>query len=533
MNKRIQKLLISVVIGLLIVLLAVSVFVSQKKNGDYKTMFDENVKSHLTSTSIAAHEFLTILIIMLTAVMGFNVILIRRFVVKPISWLTDSISSIIDKDSIYGEDRNDEIGELARVILKTNREMESTLEKARAASKAKSDFLANMSHEIRTPINAIIGMTNIAESAHNIERKDYALEKIKDASSHLLGVINNILDMSKIEANKLELNSVAFNFEEMLQKVTNIINFRIAEKHQKLSVHIDENIPRTLICDDQRLAQAVANLLSNAVKFTPEQGAIYLSAHLLKVERGVCEIKFDIKDTGLGISEEQQARLFNPFEQAESSTTRKYGGTGLGLAITKRIVELMGGNISISSTCGEGSTFSFTIRAEKGDQEKENTLPQMKKINSNSIQVPVNEEHGTTEHFYGYRALLAEDVDINREIVLTLLEPTLLEIDCAENGVEAVRMYSKDPGKYNIIFMDLQMPEMDGYEATRKIRALDEKSAKTIPIIAMTANVFKEDIDNCLKAGMNGHLGKPFDLDAVMQTLKRYLFQQMPVVETS
>ena len=383
-------------------------------------------------------------------------------------------------------------------------------------SKSKSSFLAMMSHEMRTPMNAIIGMTNIAKSTQDVERKDYALHKIEDASNHLLGVINNILDMSKIEADKLELCPVAFDFGEMIDKVISFINFRVAEKNQKLSVDIDGDIPRVLICDDQRLAQVIANLLSNAVKFTPGNGAISLRAKLKESEGGICTIGFDISDTGIGIREDQQASLFNPFQQAQSSTTREYGGTGLGLSISKRIVELMGGSISVTSTPGEGATFSFTIRTERPGAQTPGGL--------NSLPDPEQkQEPAQAGSFEGYCVLLAEDVDINREIVTTLLEPTGLKIDCAENGEEAVRIFRRQPEAYSLILMDVQMPVMDGFEATRVIRSLPVPNAKTIPIIAMTANVFKDDIANCLKAGMNGHIGKPVDFNAVIQLFRTYL----------
>ncbi|MCL2392409.1 MAG: response regulator [Oscillospiraceae bacterium] len=528
-----------------------------------------------------------------------------------------------------------------------------TRENAEQGSRAKSEFLANMSHEIRTPMNAIIGMTYIAKSAHSNERKDYAIGKIENASNHLLGIINDILDMSKIEANKLELHAVVFNFEEMLKKVINIINFGIVEKHQKFTVYIDENIPRMLKCDDQRLSQVITNLLSNAVKFTPEGGTISLNTKLISSDAERCEIQFEVSDTGVGISQEQQSRLFTPFEQAESSTTRKYGGTGLGLALTKRIIELMGGSIHVESSLGEGATFVFAISSDIGTEPKRSgikssdgpivdqlrvlivddeedireyfvdvamrfnipcdiaasgeealelinkgnkydicfvdwNMPEMNGIELSSkikesdasesiiimissIEWQIIEEDArasgvemflpkpifpsafieaintcfsvdllnerqeqskeVTDRFWGYRVLLAEDVEINREIVIALLEPTLLEIDCAENGLEAVRMFSENPEKYNIIFMDLQMPEMDGYDATRAIRALDNERAKEIPIIAMTANVFKDDIENCKAVGMNGHLGKPIDFEAVMTILRRYLYRQKPTME--
>jgi len=361
-------------------------------------------------------------------------------------------------------------------------------------------------------MNAIIGMTYIAKSTSSVERKDYALDKIEDASNHLLGVINNILDMSKIEADKLELNPVTFDFLEMIDKVINIVNFRVAEKYQKIEVVIDESIPRKLICDDQRLAQVITNLLSNAVKFTPEHGEITLSVTMSEQKNEICTIQFDVADTGVGLSQEQQDVIFKPFQQAQSSTAREYGGTGLGLAITKRIVELMGGSISVYSTLGEGSIFTFTIKAEKPDDE---TI-----FLSDKDQ---NEEPAPIDNFSGYSVLLVEDVELNREIILSLLEPTHLKFDCAENGLEAVNMFKEAPEAYNIIFMDVQMPVMDGFEATRIIRAFNHKNAKTIPIIAMTANVFKEDIDNCLNAGMNAHIGKPIDFDAVLHLLRQYL----------
>jgi len=513
---------------------------------------------------------------------------------------------------------------------------------AEAASHAKSTFLATMSHEIRTPMNAIIGMTTIGKSAPIIERKDYCFTKIEDASNHLLGVINDILDMSKIEANKFELAPAEFELEKMLQRVVDVVNFRVDEKHQELSVHIDSSIPRTVIGDDQRIAQVITNLLGNAVKFTPEQGAIGLTVRLVQKTDNLCTLQISVSDSGIGITPEQQRKLFRSFEQAESSTTRKYGGTGLGLAISKNIVEMMGGSIWVQSEPGKGSTFIFTIQVERCKEEKQELLPDVKLkdirilavdddpdilsyfteithgfgiscdtaasgekalelINQNdgyhiyfidwkmpgidgiqlareikargpenslvtmitaaewgviakeakaagvdkflskplfpsTIAEVINECLGVGKQktektqavdingiFAGKRILLVEDVEINREIVQTLLEPTKLEIDCAENGVEAVRMFSEDPAQYDMIFMDIQMPEMDGYEATQRIRSLDIPKAKAVPIIAMTANVFKEDIEKCLSSGMNSHVGKPLDFEEVMSRLHSYL----------
>jgi len=381
-----------------------------------------------------------------------------------------------------------------------------------AAARARSAFLANMSHEIRTPMNAIINMTAIGKSA-GLERKDYYYDKIGDASHHLLGIINDILDMSKIEANKFELSPCEFNFDRMIQRVINVMNVSIEEKQHEFTFHIDKGIPQTLIADDQRLAQVIINLLGNAVKFTPEKGSIGLDARFLGEEDGLCTIEISVSDTGIGISAEHQKDLFKMFQQAEADTARRFGGSGLGLAISKNIVEMMGGKIRVKSELGKGSVFTFTVKAKKGVYEKDSP---------NGERTQDNKKPEINGLFAGRRILLAEDVDINREIVLTLFEPTQLEIDCAENGVQAVRKFSETPDKYDLIFMDVQMPEMDGYEATRRIRAMDLPKAKNIPIIAMTANVFREDVEKCLDAGMNDHIGKPLDFDNSLEKLCTY-----------
>jgi len=528
--------------------------------------------------------------------------------------------------------------------------IERAREDAERASAAKSEFLSNMSHEMRTPMNAIIGMTAIARNSDTAERKEYCLVKIEEASNHLLGVINDILDMSKIEANKLELSFVNFNFEKMIQKVVNVINFRVEEKKQNFSVNLDPAIPAALICDDQRIAQIITNLLSNAVKFTPEGGTIRLDASLAGREGSVYTVQIEVTDTGIGISKEQQARLFSSFEQADSSTSRKFGGTGLGLAISKRLVEMMKGRVWIHSEAGKGATFGFAFPAERGEDRIKSRLSteitwknvrllvvddapetleyfesetsrlglscdlansgyaaldfvaknglydiyfidykmpgmdgievarRVKELSAGKpsmvimisatewsvieedankagvdryLQKPLfhsdivnclNECFGVvtnkaeqaedrTEDLSAFRILLVEDVEINREIVLALLEPTKLAIDCAENGVAAVNMVKNSSRPYDMIFMDVQMPEMDGYEATRKIREWEKTSRpqegkaalRQIPIIAMTANVFREDVEKCLDAGMNSHVGKPLNIEDVMEKLRQYL----------
>jgi len=401
---------------------------------------------------------------------------------------------------------------------------------ARSASEAKSTFLATMSHEIRTPLNAIVGMTSIGTAAQDPERMKYCFTRIEDASKHLLGVINDILDMSKIEAGKFDLSLADFNFESMLRRVVGVMNFRLNEKNQAFDLFIDKTIPNNLFGDDMRLAQVITNLLSNAVKFTPEHGTIKLATRLIEEVDGVCLIRFTVTDTGIGISQDQQDRLFQSFQQADSNTTRKFGGTGLGLSISKSIVEMMDGEIWVDSELGKGSAFSFSVRVKRGKDKEEGLLPDNYRDSDNSLgnslDVVGAQATKTDGILSNHRILLAEDVEINRDILLTLLEPTGLVIDCAVNGKEALRMFSESPDVYEMIFMDIRMPEMDGYEATRRIRALDTPNAQTVPIIAMTASIFREDIEKCLANGMNGHIGKPLDLNEVIQQLRHHLLKK-------
>jgi len=387
--------------------------------------------------------------------------------------------------------------------------LEAALDSAQAASRAKSNFLSNMSHEIRTPINAIVGMTAIGKSSPLIQGKDYAFEKIEVASNHLLGVISDILEMSKIEAGKFELHNQPFDFRKIIENTSNMLSMQIEEKALRFVVELDEAIPQLIIGDDLRLAQVITNLFTNAVKFTPYGGLITFAAKRMRQNGGFENaMRIEVADTGIGISGEQQSRLFSAFEQAETGTTRKFGGTGLGLAISKRIVEAMGGQISIESELGKGAKFIFTVKFELCDTELA------------SADATGNEQR---ESFKGHRVLLVDDIGINREIVMAMVEPTGIEVECAGNGVEAVNMFRKDPKRYDIIFMDVQMPVMDGLTATHHIRASDKEWSKHIPIIAMTANVFQEDIAQCVQAGMNGHLGKPLKFERIIEKLRVYL----------
>jgi|GEM_PF-6715511 len=406
---------------------------------------------------------------------------------------------------------------------KTNEHLADALEQAMVASKAKGSFLSNMSHEMRTPMNAIIGMTAIGIKADDIERKNNSFNRITEASHHLLGIINDVLDMAKIEANKLELTLVDFDFVTMLHNVVMFIQFRVDEKQQRLSVNVDKAIPRLLTGDEQHLAQVITNLLSNAVKFTPEDGEIRVDATLVSETDGECEIRIEIADNGIGISKEQQEKLFTPFEQAESGISRQYGGTGLGLVISKSIIDLMGGRIWIESELGKGARFIFTVKATRCNKSPAST----EGVNGDVL---IHNVSGNGE-FAGRRALVAEDIEINREILLALLEDTGLELDCAENGKEALLMIEAEPDKYDIVFMDMQMPVMDGQEAARRIRALPGRSRGRLPIIAMTANVFKSDVEECLAAGMDDHIGKPIDIDIVIEKLRQYLSWSSPLTQ--
>jgi CheY-like chemotaxis protein len=315
--------------------------------------------------------------------------------------------------------------------------------------------------------------------------------------------------MSKIEAKKLEFTSEPFEIFSTMENIRSIISVRSSEKNQSLILEISPDVPNVVIGDEMRLSQVLINLLSNAVKFTPDGGEIKLSLNCIGKNNGRCEFEAKVQDTGIGITPEQLGRLFNAFVQAESGTAKRFGGTGLGLVISRNIAELMGGGINVESSPGHGSCFTVNFFLEQGTLEM--------------LQETRAEQTVGDNDYTGFSILLAEDVEINREIVLALLQPTNLKIDCAVNGEEALEMFGASPGKYSMIFMDIQMPHMDGYEAVRRIRSLDVPSAKQIPIVAMTANVFREDIERCLEAGMNDHVGKPLNFNEVQDKLKKYL----------
>lgn len=384
-------------------------------------------------------------------------------------------------------------------------------ENALSSARAKTDFLANMSHEIRTPINVITGMSSIVRMTDDKDKIDDCMDKIDTASRQLLSLINDILDMSKIEAGKLELSEKPFELRAMLHNVQSIMGTRAEEKEQTLHVELDDNLPEVIIGDDVRISQILINLLSNAVKFTPAQGKIGLRAACVDTtENGTCVLEMTVSDTGIGIAPDQVERLFSKFEQADGGTSRRFGGTGLGLSISKSLATQMGGDISVESEPGKGSCFTvhIIVRQYVGTQLF-NTEREKKKAKNYD--------------FSGKCALLVEDIDINREIVIALLENTGLEIEEAENGQVALDKYLSSPQRYHVIFMDIHMPVMDGYAATRAIRAAQTPNAGTIPIIAMTANAFQEDILRCHEAGMNDHVAKPVDTGELLKKIELYI----------
>ncbi|MDR0347052.1 MAG: response regulator [Coriobacteriales bacterium] len=417
-----------------------------------------------------------------------------------------------------------------RETTRARRDAEIELMRAEEASRAKGNFLSNMSHEIRTPMNAVIGMATIGQRAKNIAEKDRYFGQIGDASNHLLGIINDILDMSKIEANKLTLVAVPFEVRKVIGMVANVIGFRAAEANQHIELSIDEQLPTMLIGDDQRLAQVMTNLLANAVKFSPEGASIILDVLLVRESSTTCTVRVDVKDNGIGISEEQKSRLFRSFEQAEAGISRAYGGTGLGLAISKRIIETMGGTIWLESELGKGSTFSFQVELKRADEQSAGEAADtgakgLESSGRSAGGAAIAEGSIDVENvdFSSHSILLVEDIEVNRTIVKALLEPTNITIDEAANGLEALRIFEGDPARYDLILMDVQMPEMDGYTATRRIRALELPQGRAIPIIAMTANVFREDVEQALQAGMNAHIGKPIDLNRLLSLLAAHL----------
>jgi PAS domain S-box-containing protein len=377
---------------------------------------------------------------------------------------------------------------------------------AETANIAKSAFLANMSHEIRTPMNGIIGMANILRREGVTPQQAKRLDTIDASAQHLLLVINDVLDLSKIEAGKLTLEETPVVISSLLANVESILAERAKAKGLHLLIET-EHLPYNLVGDPTRLQQALLNYATNAVKFT-ETGKVTLRVLMQEETAESVRLRFEVSDTGIGITPEAMSRLFSAFEQADNSMTRKYGGTGLGLAITQRLAELMGGKVGADSTAGVGSTFWFTVKLKKGDA-----------VAAAPTAAAADAEVELRQHYAGQRILVVDDEPVNREVALMQLEDIDLLVDAAEDGAEAVALAQKN--SYVAIFMDMQMPNLNGVEATRRIRQLP--GYQDTPIIAMTANAFAEDKAQCFAAGMNDFLIKPFNPDELFAILLRAL----------
>jgi len=519
---------------------------------------------------------------------------------------------------------------------------------AEQASRSRNEFLSLISHEMHTPMNAIIGMTYIATKSRDMHKIRYCLDRIEKAAKDLQSVISQILDMSKIETNRIRLYDREFNLEKMLTDITYTTNYAAEEKKQNFVINIHRNVPATVVGDSLRLKQVLNYMLTNAINFTGTNGAIMLNIEKIEEDTDLITLRFEVIDNGIGISQEQMRQLFIPYEHRDSSTSRKQSSAGLGLVVSKHLIELMGGWIHIESIPGRGTKITFTIRVKKGQEKTITTLnPSIRKDHIRILAVDdspeirhylaeimdvleltcdiaadgdealdlvaQNSDHPydisfidwqmpgmngielvrrireqapdctfvimvsssrwsdiesdaskagvghylpkplltsplvncineiLVENFYAHREnwylkgdnllynmqkntiLLAEDAEINKKILLTILEPTGIAIDFADNGADAIAMFRSQPQRYDLILMDIHMPEMDGYTATKKIRALDLPKAKSIPIIALTANAFNEDIRRCIDAGMDDHVAKPIDPSTLLNKLTHYL----------
>ena len=419
-----------------------------------------------------------------------------------------------------------------------NRKLEEAVEKAEDASKAKSNFLANMSHDIRTPMNAIVGITSLMEHEKGISDKLHTyITKVQLSSRHLLGLINDILDMSRIESNEVTLNKEEVNITEQIGQIDSIIRAQVTEHHQNFHIHVNDIIHEYLICDGLRFRQILLNLLSNAVKYTPEGGDITLD-----FREEICEIPDHarfvcrVSDNGYGMTDDFIEHIFEPFTRAENSMTNKVQGTGLGMAITKNIVDMMGGEIKVESEIGKGSCFTVTLtlpidkemtyRSESGDvlpvSDDDRLVTNIPAANDNDIDN--EEEEISASVLKGMRFLCAEDNELNAEILSEILK--MYEADCTiyPNGAELVEAF-KDakPGEYDAILMDIQMPVMNGLDAAGAIRKSENPLGRIIPIIAMTANAFSEDVQHCLGAGMDAHIAKPIEIEVLEKTLKNIM----------
>ncbi len=373
-------------------------------------------------------------------------------------------------------------------LIKAKQELEDSM-------KVKEQFLANMSHEIRTPMNAIVGFTNlILKTELNQEQKQY-IDAVKTSGENLLVIINDILDFSKIQSGKFAFEQIELSLPQLISTLSELMLQKLVEKNLELITKIDKRIPSVLIGDPIRLNQILLNLFGNAIKFT-EKGEIRIEVDLISESDTEYDIQFSVKDSGIGISIDKQTSIFNGFTQASNETTRKYGGTGLGLTIVKQLIELQGGSIAVQSELGIGSVFTFNLKFKKN-------MP------SSLDKMDIVEENRMVENFSGLKILLVEDNLLNQILAKKVLTDWNWEVEVAENGLIALEKIGN--GRFDVILMDIQMPEMDGYETTRAIRRMSKESGCQVPIIAMTAHAMSGEAQKCIKAGMNDYISKPFD----------------------
>ncbi len=394
---------------------------------------------------------------------------------------------------------------------KMEEQMKTALEAAKRANRAKTDFISRMSHDIRTPINAIMGMSNIASTnLRNPEKVRDCLDKMGLSTRFLLSKINDILDMSKLESGKLAIAEKKFQFRELIQELKEMIFLQAEEKNQKLEISVDDSVAEAYLGDDLRLNQILFNLLSNAVSYTLEGGSISLKAEQISGRGEEAWLRITVADNGIGMSEEFQKVLFEPFEQECATEGRVFEGSGLGLPITRSLVQLMGGTIRFESKRHKGTTFVVELPFKLLKTEEKEEAPE--------------EEYDFSQVFQGQRVLVVEDNEINLEIVQTFLESWNLQVDAAENGLIAVEKFkNSQPGWYQLVLMDIRMPVMDGLTATREIRALDRADAGTVPIMALTANVSPGDSQHAKKIGMNEYLTKPVEMKLLHRKIKEFI----------
>ncbi len=515
-----------------------SVLKKSSKDGD--VYFTASLDGESLTTLLQHSRFQLLILLLAIVIIAIFIahLFIRRVIELPLQTLHQQIIKIRNHDYSISVpvDSQDDLSEISETINQlaftvSNREAELerhrqhlevqvadrtkelqiAVKRAESASIAKSTFLANMSHEIRTPMNAVVGYTELLKARSNnlTDAQMDKLSKISNASEHLLSVINDILDISKIEAGKLQLENVGFVYSDVLDKVGEMIKDRLVTKGLTYEVENNDGL-QTFVGDPTRITQMLLNYLGNAIKFT-ERGCVSLRTKLLKETDHDMLVRFEVEDTGKGLSPEEQSRLFTAFEQADSSITRKHGGSGLGLAITKHLAELMGGEVGVESVPDKGSTFWFTARL--GKVRKQSNEADLNNTETNSMEALIKRDHS------GKRVLIADDNEVNRDLVGEMLSETGLVLDFAEDG--KVALNKAQANSYDLILMDMQMPEMSGVDAAKAIRQLPAYA--TTPIIAMTGNAFAEDRKACIEAGMNDHLAKPMKPEDLYQILLEWL----------